>query len=110
MSRRGLNIFCCLAAASILTACQSSRRQAAAAPGTPPARAPLSGSVFAPSHEARERILALDPEHVTEQDINDVLAGAPAPKIINIHGGLLPLQGSMTSFSEFLVGMGYPRA
>jgi hypothetical protein len=66
--------------------------------------------MFSPPPQSRERILALDPEHLTERDIHDVLAGAPAPRIINIHGGLLPLQGSMTSFSEFLVGMGYPRA
>jgi hypothetical protein len=65
---------------------------------------------FSPTLEVSEKIMALDPEHVTEKDIQEVLAGAPAPRIINIHGGLLPLQGSMTSFSEFLVGMGYPRA
>jgi hypothetical protein len=54
--------------------------------------------------------MALNPEHVTETDIRKVLAGAPAPRIINIHGGLLPLPSSMISFCEFLVGMGYPPA
>ncbi len=64
---------------------------------------------FEPTPEIRKRIMALDPEHVSGKDIQEVLAGAPAPRIINIHGGLLPVEGSMLSFSEFLVGMGYPR-
>jgi len=62
------------------------------------------------SRETRERIMALDPEHVTEKDIREALAEAPAPRIITIHGGLLPIEGSLASFAEFLVGMGYPRA
>src|ERR1017187_3403929 len=60
------------------------------------------------SPEAEEKILALDPERVTEKDIREVLANAPAPRIINIHGGVLPYHLSMDSFSEFLIGMGYP--
>src|SRR2546426_5634640 len=35
---------------------------------------------------------------------------SPAPRIINIHGGIAPVQLRMVSFSEFLVGMGYPRS
>jgi pimeloyl-ACP methyl ester carboxylesterase len=34
----------------------------------------------------------------------------PAPQIINIHGGLLPIKARMKSFTQFLVGMGYPEA
>jgi hypothetical protein len=62
------------------------------------------------SRETEKMILALDPEHVTEQEIREVLSQAPAPRIINIHGGILPHPGSMFSFSQFLVGMGYPEA
>ena len=62
------------------------------------------------SHEREDRILALNPEHVTEKDIQDTLAGAPAPRIINIHGGIYPVQRSMISFSRFLISMGYPEA
>jgi hypothetical protein len=58
--------------------------------------------------EAREKTLALNPDHVTEQEVRDVLSQMPAPRIINIHGGLLPIKNSMVSFSEFLIGMGYP--
>jgi hypothetical protein len=33
----------------------------------------------------------------------------PAPRIINIHGGIFPVHTRMISFSEFLIGRGYPR-
>jgi hypothetical protein len=60
--------------------------------------------------ETRQRILALDPEHVTEAQVRDVLSNLPAPQIISIHGGLLPIKAGMNSFAEFLIGMGYPEA
>src|SRR5262252_4842495 len=58
--------------------------------------------------EIEERVLALDPENVTSEQIRDVLSKTPAPRIINIHGGILPVQGYLISFSQFLKGMGYP--
>ena len=61
---------------------------------------------MSPGQESR--ILALNPERVTESDVRNVLAGAPAPRIINIHGGIAPVQVRLTSFAKFLVGMGYP--
>ncbi len=57
-----------------------------------------------------DKILALNPERITERDIREVLSRAPAPRIINIHGGIYPVHLAMTSFSEFLIGMGYPEA
>jgi hypothetical protein len=62
------------------------------------------------SRETEQEILALDPEHVTEKDIRGVLSQAPAPRIINIHGGVYPVHRRMIAFSEFLIGMGYPGA
>ena len=56
-----------------------------------------------------ERILAIDPQRVTEADVK-LLARGPTPRIVNIHGGIYPVHLAMTSFSEFLVGMGYPEA
>src|SRR6185436_15544900 len=56
------------------------------------------------SREQENRILALNPERVTPSDVRNVLAGAPAPHIINIHGGIAPVQKRLTSFSKFLVG------
>lgn len=63
---------------------------------------------FAFPPELQEKILALDPDHVTGQDVRDILSRAPAPEIINIHGGIYPVYLAMKSFSEFLIGMGYP--
>ena len=65
---------------------------------------------YAVSHETEQEILALDPEHVTEKDIRGVLSQAPAPRIINIHGGVYPVHRRMIAFCQFLIGMGYPAA
>jgi hypothetical protein len=58
--------------------------------------------------DLEDKILALDPEHVTAEDITNVLSHAPAPQIINIHGGIYPVQYEMISLSKFFIGMGYP--
>jgi hypothetical protein len=58
-----------------------------------------------------EKILALDPENITEKDIKEVLSNAPAPRIVNIHGGVYPIffmKMLMKSFSELVISMGYP--
>jgi hypothetical protein len=55
-----------------------------------------------------DQILALNPEAVTAEDVSEVLAHAPAPQIILIHGGLASVIDEMVSFSDFLQGMGYP--
>ena len=54
-----------------------------------------------------ERILALDPERISEQDVREVLSRSPAPRIINLQGSLPVV--TMAPFAEFLVAMGYPR-
>ncbi|MSU59021.1 MAG: alpha/beta hydrolase [Pedosphaera sp.] len=63
---------------------------------------------YALSAVVEEKILALDPEHVTDAEIRGVLAGAPAPRMMLIHGGLESVFKHMVSFGEFLIGMGYP--
>jgi hypothetical protein len=35
-----------------------------------------------------EEILALDPEHITEKGVREILLRAPAPGILTIHGGI----------------------
>jgi len=68
-------------------------------------------SVFEALHMDRDledRILALDPDHIDERDITAVLCRAPAPRVININGGIYPVYLYMKSFSQFLIGMGYP--
>lgn len=70
---------------------------------SPPPRA-------APDRAVEDRILALAPARVSEGDVRDTLAKGPAPRIMLIHGGIYPVHLSMTSFGEFLTGMGYPES
>lgn len=65
------------------------------------------GPVWLP-RELEDRILELNPTNVTAQDVSEVLSRAPAPRVINIHGGIARVIPRMISFSEFLIGMGYP--
>lgn len=65
-------------------------------------------ATFKPAPELEKRILALDPEHVSDADVRETLAQSPAPRVISIHGGIAPVQRSMISFGEFLIEMGYP--
>lgn len=68
---------------------------------------------FALSPQLAEKILALNPERVSATDVREVLAHAPAPRIIKIRGGInikaiYPVFRRMDSFTDFLRGMGYP--
>jgi hypothetical protein len=54
------------------------------------------------------RVLALDPERVTAEDVRALLAHVPAPRIIALQGSIALV--TMQPFAEFLVAMGYPRA
>ncbi len=72
---------------------------------------PAPGSVLksVPLDAAQEdRILALDPDRVSDADVRNVLPPALAPHIILIHGGVYPVYLAMASFGRFLVKMGYP--
>jgi pimeloyl-ACP methyl ester carboxylesterase len=62
------------------------------------------------SPELEKRILSLHPDHVTEAEVREVLSQAPAPQILCIHGGLLPIKLGMDSFANFLIQQGYPEA
>jgi hypothetical protein len=55
-----------------------------------------------------ERILALDPERISDEDVRSTLAKGPTPRIILLHGGLYPVHLIMKSFATFLERMGYP--
>lgn len=66
----------------------------------------LSGIEISP--ELEDKILALDPDSISENEIQSILSFVPAPRIVNIHGGIYPVHVVMKSFSRFLVSMGYP--
>jgi hypothetical protein len=92
-----------VAVAALVAACAS------APPATDAVKGPnaVIRSVALP-RALEDRILALDPENVTGEDVRDVLSKAPAPRVILLHGGVFPVHLAMTSFGQFLVGMGYP--
>jgi hypothetical protein len=60
------------------------------------------------SPEWEARILALDPNRVTDEQVREVLAHAPAPRVLCVHGGVATTIWKMESFADFLRGMGYP--
>jgi hypothetical protein len=53
-----------------------------------------------------QRLLALDPQRIADADVREVLARAPAPRIIALQGSV-PIV-TMRPFAEFLIAMGYP--
>ena len=95
-----------LAVAGCATAPFVDRGAAAPQPASP--QAALRGMALDEALEAR--ILALDPEHVSDGDVRTVLAAGPAPRIVAFHGGIYPVHLLMESFARFLEGMGYPQA
>jgi hypothetical protein len=99
-----------LSAVLLLSGCATYQRQGLDAKRAREVESSAVRREFALPAEARQQILALDSGHVTEKDIRGVLAQAPAPRIINIHGGVYPVHRRLISFSHFLMGMGYPGA
>jgi hypothetical protein len=71
--------------------------------GTP---APFSPSLLGLDPSVEDRILALDPEHISARDVRETLSHAPAPRIINLQGSVPVV--TMAPFAEFLIAMGYP--
>ena len=57
-----------------------------------------------------DRILALDPDRISDADVRNSLAAGPTPRIVLVHGGIAGVYLMMESFGKFLVGMGYPEA
>jgi hypothetical protein len=55
-----------------------------------------------------DRILALDPERITADDVRNTLAKAPAPQIMLMHGGIVGVYLAMVSTGQFLTALGYP--
>ena len=99
----------CLLLVLIAAGCASVPRTA-----PPPVSAPKGENLsvmrgITLGHVLEDRILALDPEHVSAADVV-TLAEGPTPRIFLLHGGVYPVHLAMESFGEFLVGMGYPEA
>ena len=104
MKTRTSSFVLALAAALLLAACAT--QAPIEAPHQPSRGSVLRSLQLDPALESR--ILALDPEHVTERDLSTTLANAPAPRIVLLHGGIYPVHLLMESTGRFLVRMGYP--
>lgn len=89
----------------LLTAACASLAPTASSP-PPAAPDPVAALALDPAVEAR--LLALDPENVSGADVRDTLSKVPAPRVVLLHGGVFPVHLAMTSFAQFLIGMGYP--
>jgi hypothetical protein len=87
---------------------------------TPQSAGPATGIAAKPAAHAvlralpvdratEDRILALDPERISADDVR-TLARGPTPRIVLLHGGIYPVHMAMTSFGGFLTDMGYPEA
>ncbi|MDE2359358.1 MAG: hypothetical protein KGL70_08235 [Betaproteobacteria bacterium] len=87
-------------------------RAAAGASGRAPTAAQAVPNPFAsmPPPSVGDRLLALDPEHISGRDVRETLARGPAPRIILLHGGVFPVYLLMKSFGVFLTRMGYPES
>jgi len=65
-----------------------------------------AAAIRSPDAPLAERLRALDCTKVSASDVRDVLAKAPAPRIVLLQGSV-PLV-TMEPFARFLIGMGYP--
>ncbi|HSD42323.1 MAG TPA: hypothetical protein VLD36_10690, partial [Burkholderiales bacterium] len=68
------------------------------------ATGPLAGLSL--DRATEDRLLALDPERISPEEVREVLARVPAPRIIGLHGSVPVV--TMAPFAEFLIAMGYP--
>ena len=104
---RGLSFFAASAIVLALTACATTPLQ----PPGDDLRPATAGSVLrslSTDRAVEDRILALDPLRIGDDDVRNTLAKGPTPRIFEVHGGVYPVHLLMQSFGEFLIGMGYP--
>ena len=97
-----------LLATTILAGCGTYPRQGLDAAQAQQLEQTLARHESGLTPEQETKILALDPRNVTGQDVRELLSNAPAPRIINLHGGVHSTVRHSRSFAEFLIGMGYP--
>lgn len=66
-------------------------------------------AIFAPvrisDRAVLKRILELNPERISAQEVTSLLSKCPAPRVLSFNGGVL---NTMDEFSHFLIAMGYP--
>lgn len=108
----------CLAAARafiggvalVLAGCATQPTNVPGSEGSAQAEATVLVAPMAREAAVDDRILALDPQHITEHDVRATLALGPTPRMFLVHGGVYGTHLLMMSFGKFLIGMGYPEA
>jgi len=117
MTKFQLTVALVVAAAIAAAGCATVPSEPAAASSAPgstataaPVRAAPNPFASMPPPAIRDRLLALDPDHISGRDVSETLAKSPAPRIILLHGGLFPVYLLMKSFGVFLARMGYPES
>ena len=94
--------------AALALALIATHAHATATPVEPQARYDPARAGSALDRATEDRILALDAANISAADVRDVLAHAPAPRIINLQGSVALI--TMQPFSEYLMAMGYPES
>ena len=74
----------------------------------PPGKSDTARATLAMDRSTEDRVLALDPANISAADVRDVLAYAPAPRIITLQGSVALI--TMEPFAEYLIAMGYPES
>lgn len=97
-----------LVAVAISAGCQSQKYRYSEPSYSKTAGTAVALSDFTMDAALEDKILALDPDDVSGDDVRNILSRAPAPRIISVHGGIYPVYQAMESFGKFLVAMGYP--
>ena len=74
----------------------------------PQARSDPASAESGMDRSTEDRVLALDPAHISPADVRDVLSHAPAPRIIVLKGSVALI--TMEPFAEYLIATGFRRA
>lgn len=96
----------CASAFALAALCIALAGTGHAASDQAPPSAAHAASPIPTDADLAARVRALDPTRLSERDVREVLAHAPAPRIINLQGSLALV--TMRPFAEFLIAMGYP--
>jgi hypothetical protein len=73
-----------------------------------PRKSDTAHATPAMDRSTEDRVLALDSASISAVDVRDVLAHAPAPRIITLQGSVALI--TMEPFAEYLIAMGYPES
>src|SRR5215470_19972260 len=99
-------IACALLAAIAAIGCASSAHSDRAARLSAPIAPGSVAAGLTVDAATEDRILALAPERISREDVEQALALGPAPRIIAVQGSI-PFV-TMKPFAQFLIAMGYP--